>query len=102
MSELDHLRIRYHGADVGATAFDPRAGFEVELGVGVSEYRQAGESFGNPLGYGAMEYVYHLLAIACISSLSDSTAKATASSTKPSPRYPNGAASPPNTKSPPP
>lgn len=32
---------------------------------GVSEYRTDRESFGDPLGYGAMEYVYHLMATAC-------------------------------------
>ncbi len=32
---------------------------------GVTEYRQDRQSFGDPLGYGAMEYVYHLLASAC-------------------------------------
>lgn len=32
---------------------------------GVSEYRKERESFGDPLGYGAMEYVYHLMAQAC-------------------------------------
>ena len=32
---------------------------------GVSEHRKGGESFGDPLGYSAMEYVYHLMATAC-------------------------------------
>ncbi len=32
---------------------------------GVSEHRKGGESFGDPLGYSAMEYVYHLIAEAC-------------------------------------
>ena len=32
---------------------------------GVSEHRTDRESFGDPLGYGAMEYVYHLMATAC-------------------------------------
>ena len=32
---------------------------------GVSEHRRGGESFGDPLGYSAMEYVYHLMATAC-------------------------------------
>lgn len=32
---------------------------------GVNEHNQNQETFGDPLGYGAMEYVYHLLAIAC-------------------------------------
>ncbi len=32
---------------------------------GVSEHNNNKESFGDPLGYGAMEYVYHLLATAC-------------------------------------
>ena len=32
---------------------------------GVSENRRGRESFGDPLGYGAMEYVYHKLAMAC-------------------------------------
>ena len=32
---------------------------------GVSENRRGRESFGDPLGYGAMEYVYHKMATAC-------------------------------------
>lgn len=32
---------------------------------GVSEHRAKRESFGDPMGYGAMEYVYHLMATAC-------------------------------------
>lgn len=32
---------------------------------GVSEHRTDRESFGDPLGYGAMEYVYYLMATAC-------------------------------------
>jgi serine/threonine-protein kinase HipA len=32
---------------------------------GVSEHRGDKETFGDPLGYGAMEYVYHLMATAC-------------------------------------
>lgn len=32
---------------------------------GVSENRRGRESFGDPLGYGAMEYVYHRMATAC-------------------------------------
>ncbi|MBL4826463.1 MAG: type II toxin-antitoxin system HipA family toxin [Spongiibacteraceae bacterium] len=32
---------------------------------GVSEYSQHKETFGDPLGYGAMEYVYHLMASTC-------------------------------------
>lgn len=32
---------------------------------GVSEHNKDRETFGDPLGYGAMEYVYHLLAQAC-------------------------------------
>lgn len=32
---------------------------------GISEHRANKETFGDPLGYGAMEYVYHLLATAC-------------------------------------
>ena len=32
---------------------------------GVSEHRKDKESFGDPMGYGAMEYVYHLMANAC-------------------------------------
>ena len=32
---------------------------------GVSEHRADGESFGDPLGYSAIEYVYHLIATAC-------------------------------------
>ena len=32
---------------------------------GVSEHRRGRESFGDPLGYGAMEYVYHKMATAC-------------------------------------
>ena len=32
---------------------------------GVSENRTDRESFGDPLGYGAMEYVYYLMATAC-------------------------------------
>jgi serine/threonine-protein kinase HipA len=32
---------------------------------GVSEYNQDKETFGDPLGYGVMEYVYHLMAKAC-------------------------------------
>lgn len=32
---------------------------------GVSEHRTDKETFGDPLGYGAMEYVYHLLAKQC-------------------------------------
>lgn len=32
---------------------------------GVSESRRGRESFGDPLGYGAMEYVYHKMATAC-------------------------------------
>ncbi|MFC3393761.1 type II toxin-antitoxin system HipA family toxin [Brenneria rubrifaciens] len=32
---------------------------------GVSEHNKNKETFGDPLGYGAMEYVYHLMARAC-------------------------------------
>ena len=32
---------------------------------GVSEYRTDGELFGDPLGYGPMEYVYYLMANTC-------------------------------------
>lgn len=32
---------------------------------GVSEHRKDKETFGDPLGYGAMEYVYHLMAKLC-------------------------------------
>lgn len=32
---------------------------------GVSEHSRDRESFGDPTGYGAMEYVYHLMATAC-------------------------------------
>ncbi|MFT6985495.1 MAG: serine/threonine-protein kinase HipA [Psychromonas sp.] len=32
---------------------------------GVSEHNKNQETFGDPLGYGAMEYVYHLMAKAC-------------------------------------
>ncbi|TNH44564.1 type II toxin-antitoxin system HipA family toxin [Photorhabdus luminescens subsp. sonorensis] len=32
---------------------------------GVSEHNKNQETFGDPLGYGAMEYVYHLMAIDC-------------------------------------
>jgi serine/threonine-protein kinase HipA len=32
---------------------------------GVSEFRKDRQTFGDPLGYGAMEYVYHLMARAC-------------------------------------
>ncbi len=32
---------------------------------GVSEHNRSEETFGDPTGYGAMEYVYHLMAIAC-------------------------------------
>lgn len=32
---------------------------------GVSERHQDRENFGDPMGYGAMEYVYHLIAVAC-------------------------------------
>ncbi|MXY90847.1 MAG: type II toxin-antitoxin system HipA family toxin [Gammaproteobacteria bacterium] len=32
---------------------------------GVSENRRGRESFGDPLGYGAMEFVYHKMATAC-------------------------------------
>ena len=32
---------------------------------GVSEHNTDRETFGDPLGYGAMEYVYHLIAKAC-------------------------------------
>jgi serine/threonine-protein kinase HipA len=32
---------------------------------GVSEHNQNKETFGDPLGYGAMEYVYHLMAKQC-------------------------------------
>jgi len=32
---------------------------------GVSEHRRDKEAFGDPMGYGAMEYVYHLMATAC-------------------------------------
>jgi serine/threonine-protein kinase HipA len=32
---------------------------------GVSEHRRNKEAFGDPMGYGAMEYVYHLMATAC-------------------------------------
>jgi len=32
---------------------------------GVSEHHADKQTFGDPLGYGAMEYVYHLLATAC-------------------------------------
>ena len=32
---------------------------------GVSEYDKNQETFGDPLGYGAMEFVYHLMAKKC-------------------------------------
>jgi len=32
---------------------------------GVSEHNRTRETFGDPMGYGAMEYVYHLMATAC-------------------------------------
>ncbi|HCH24401.1 MAG TPA: toxin HipA [Oceanospirillaceae bacterium] len=32
---------------------------------GVSEHNKNSETFGDPLGYGAMEYVYHKMAMAC-------------------------------------
>lgn len=32
---------------------------------GVSEHNRAQETFGDPMGYGAMEYVYHLMARSC-------------------------------------
>lgn len=32
---------------------------------GVSEHNKSQETFGDPLGYGAMEYVYHLMAKQC-------------------------------------
>ena len=32
---------------------------------GVSEHNKDKETFGDPMGYGAMEYVYHLMAKAC-------------------------------------
>lgn len=32
---------------------------------GVSEHHREKETFGDPMGYGAMEYVYHLIATAC-------------------------------------
>lgn len=32
---------------------------------GVSEHNKDRETFGDPMGYGAMEYVYHLIAKAC-------------------------------------
>jgi serine/threonine-protein kinase HipA len=32
---------------------------------GVSEHNKARETFGDPMGYGAMEYVYHLMAKSC-------------------------------------
>lgn len=32
---------------------------------GVSEHNKSQETFGDPLGYGAMEYVYHLMARKC-------------------------------------
>ncbi|NTW27788.1 MAG: type II toxin-antitoxin system HipA family toxin [Coriobacteriia bacterium] len=32
---------------------------------GVSEHSRSEETFGDPLGYGAMEYVYYLMATAC-------------------------------------
>ena len=32
---------------------------------GVSEYNKNKETFGDPMGYGIMEYVYHLMAKAC-------------------------------------
>lgn len=32
---------------------------------GVSEHNQNQQTFGDPLGYGAMEYVYHLMALKC-------------------------------------
>jgi serine/threonine-protein kinase HipA len=32
---------------------------------GVSEHHQNRETFGDPMGYGAMEYVYYLMATAC-------------------------------------
>ena len=32
---------------------------------GVSEHNKNQETFGDPLGFGAMEYVYHLMATAC-------------------------------------
>ncbi|MES9905004.1 MAG: type II toxin-antitoxin system HipA family toxin [Sedimenticola sp.] len=32
---------------------------------GVTEHHKSKESFGDPLGYGAMEYVYHLMAKSC-------------------------------------
>ena len=33
---------------------------------GVSEHRRDSQTFGDPLGYGTMEYVYHLIAKACV------------------------------------
>ncbi len=35
------------------------------MGSTVSEHNKNKESFADPQGYGAMEYVYHLLATAC-------------------------------------
>lgn len=32
---------------------------------GVSEHHKSKQTFGDPMGYGAMEYVYHLMAMAC-------------------------------------
>ena len=32
---------------------------------GVSEHNKNKETFGDPMGFGAMEYVYHLMAVAC-------------------------------------
>lgn len=32
---------------------------------GVSEHNQNSETFGDPMGFGAMEYVYHLMAVDC-------------------------------------
>ncbi len=32
---------------------------------GVSEHSRSKEAFGDPMGYGVMEYVYHLMATAC-------------------------------------
>jgi serine/threonine-protein kinase HipA len=32
---------------------------------GVSEHNKNQETFGDPLGYGAMEFVYHLMAKKC-------------------------------------
>ena len=32
---------------------------------GISEHHKSKETFGDPLGYGAMEFVYHLMAKAC-------------------------------------